>query len=398
VITWSDPALSNLLAASYLGLLTVLWLLLLLGIGAWGKRWRLARRDGEQGVPAVLVCVPARNEAANIETCVRAVLASEAVDLELIVVDDSSTDDTGELAIRAAGDDGRFTLLRGKSPPKGWAGKSWALVQAAADADRPYLLFLDADVEIHPRTIHSCLVQAEVERLDLLSLFGTWRLDSFWEQVVVPVVGWFVRGATNLDRVNEASHPDAFANGQFILVRRAAYEQIGGHRAVQGEVLEDVRLAEVFVKQAKRIMLLHAPWAFRARLYRSLGEIVEGYTKNFYEGMGRRPLVAMGLALFTIIGSLLPFAIVAAVLIAQATLGWRLLDGHLLVWCCGVCLLIMGFRLRQERADGRSGVYALTHPLGNLVLLWIVLRSMMAIEVRWKGRAYRDGKASSRDG
>jgi chlorobactene glucosyltransferase len=394
VITWNDPALSNLLAASYLGLLTVLWLLLLLGIGGWGKRWRLARREGEQSVPPVLICVPARNEAANIGACVRAVLASEAVDLQLIVVDDSSTDDTAKLASQAAAGDERFTLLSGRAPPKGWAGKSWALVQAAADADRPFLLFLDADVEIHPRTVHSCLAQAEVERLDLLSLFGSWRLESFWELVVVPVVGWFVRGATNLERVNDPSHPDAFANGQLILVRREAYEQIGGHRAVQGEVLEDVRLAEVFVKHAKRIMLLYAPWSFRARLYRSLTEIVEGYTKNFYEGMGRRPLVALGLALFTIIGSLLPFAIVCAVLIAQFALGWRLLDGYLLAWCCGVCLLIIGFRLRQERADGRSGLYALTHPLGNLVLLWIVLRSMMAIEVRWKGRAYRDGKAS----
>lgn len=395
MISWSDPALSNLLAAGYLGLLTVLWTILLVGSSGWGRRWRLAQRDGSQQVPPVLVCVPARNEAPNIAACVQAVLASQGVDLELVVVDDGSTDGTGALAVEAAAGDPRFCLRQGQPPPSGWAGKSWALVQASADADRPYTLFLDADVELHPQALHSALAQSVVERLDLLSLFGTWRLESFWELVVVPVVGWFVRGATNLDSVNDPSHPDAFANGQLILVRREAYEQVGGHRAVQGEVLEDVRLAQVFSKQALRIMLLHAPWAFRARLYRSLGEIVEGYTKNFYEGMGRRPLVALGLALFTIIGSLLPYVIVVAVAVAQLAWGWKLLDVYLIVWCCGVCVLIMGFRWRQERADGRTGFYALTQPLGNLVLLWIVLRSMLAIEVRWKGRAYRDGRASS---
>jgi chlorobactene glucosyltransferase len=398
VISWNDPALSNMLAAGYLGLLTILWFLLLLGARGWGRRWPLAQRDGDQVVPPVLVCVPARNEALNIEACVRSVLASKGVDLLLVVLDDSSTDDTGALAQRAAGDDPRVTVRAGQPPPSGWAGKSWALVQASADAERPYLLFLDADVELHPRALYALLAQAEVERLDLLSLFGTWRLDSFWELVVVPVVGWFVRGATNLDAVNDPSHPDAFANGQLILVRRESYERIGGHRAVQGEVLEDVRLAQAFSKQAMRIMLLHAPWAFRARLYRSLGEIVEGYTKNFYEGMGRRPLVALGLALFTIIGSLLPYVIVVAVVAAQFALGWKLLDVYLLAWCCGVCLLMVAFRWRQERADGRTGAYALTHPLGNLVLLWIVVRSMLAIEVRWKGRAYRDGKATDDPG
>lgn len=394
MISWSNPALTNLLAGGYLGLLTLLWFVLFLGASGWGRRWRLQRRDGGLPVPPLRVCVPARDEELNIGRCVRAVLASEGVELELVVLDDGSTDGTARVANEAAAGDPRFQLLHGVEPPKGWAGKSWALVQAVADAQQPWLLFLDADVELEPLAIHSALAQAKTESLDLLSLFGSWRLESFWERTVVPVVGWFVRGATNLDAVNDPAQSDAFANGQLILARREPYEDMGGHRTVQGEVLEDVRLAEAFKKNARRLQLLHAPWAFRARLYRSLGDIVRGYTKNFYEGMGRRPLVALGLALFTVVGALLPFIIVVVVGAAWFVMGWLLLDAVMLAWCAAVCALILAFRFRQERADGRSGWFALTHPLGNLVLLWIVLRSMLALEVHWKGRSYRDGKAS----
>ena len=398
MIRWGDPALTDLLAGGYLGLLTLLWTALTLGVGAWGRRWTLSMREPGQAVSRVAVCIPARDEEGNIGRCVRAVLASEGVDLELIVIDDGSTDATAEEARAAAGDDPRFQLRAGRPPAPGWSGKAWALAQAAADTDRPWILFLDADVTIHPRALLSCLAQAEAERLDLLSLFGTWSLESFWERVVIPVVGWVVRAATDLDAVNDPSRPDAFANGQLILVRRAAYERVGGHRAVRAEVLDDVRLAQAFKRIALRIALLHAPWAFRARLYRSLGEIVRGYVKNFYEGMGRRPLVALGLALFTLVGSLLPFLIVLVVVLARILAGWALLDLPMFAWSALVCALIMAFRLRQERIDGRSGLYALTQPLGNLVLAWVVLRSMGAVEVQWKGRRFRDGRARSEAG
>jgi len=393
VIRWGDPALSDLIAAGYLGLLTLLWSLLLLTAGSWGRRWPLARRREGQDTPPVSICVPARDEELNIGACVKSILASRGVELELLVVDDGSKDDTIAVARAAAGDDPRSNIRSGEPPPKGWAGKSWALAQAAADARHEHLLFVDADLVLDPDAVRSALVQARVEQLDLLSLFGTWWLESFWENVVIPVVGWLVRGATPLDAVNDPSRPEAFANGQFILVRREAYESVGGHRAVQDEVLEDVRLAKVFKRQALRVQLLHAPWAFRARLYRTLGEILEGYGKNFYEGMGRRPLVALGLVLFVLVGILLPFVIVLSVAALRLALGWVLLDGLLLAWTFGLCLLILAFRWRQERADGRSGWYALTHPVGNLVLIWIALRSMMALDVSWKGRRFRDGRA-----
>ena len=114
-------------------------------------------------------------------------------------------------------------------------------------------------------------------------------------------------GRDELDRVNDPVQTDAFANGQLILVEREAYEYVGGHGAIKDRILDDVGLAEAFKRRGLRIALHPAPWAFRVRLYTSLREILAGYGKNLYEGMGRRPAVGLGAVLFIFVGTLLPF-------------------------------------------------------------------------------------------
>lgn len=393
-MSWSDPAFSGLLAGAYLTLLTLLWAALVAGVGRWGRAWRLSEdEEGLERWPRVSICIPARDESGRIGACVRAALASNYPDLEVVVVDDRSSDGTGAEATEAAGDDPRFHLVEGVEPPAGWAGKPWACARAAGEATGALLLFVDADVEVAPWTVRAAVARVVSRELSLLSLFSDWRLESFWEAVVIPVVGWFVRGAVDLDAVNDRGQPDAFANGQFILVERGAYERIGGHGAVRGEVLEDVRLARAFKSYALPCGLLHAPGAFRVRLYRGLGEIVRGYTKNLYEGMGRNSVVAFGAILFIFVGTLLPYLGLVAALTARLVLRWEVVGWGWIAWAALLCGLITGFRYRVERLDGRSGAHALTHLLGNLVFVVILLRSLFSVEVEWKGRRFVDGKA-----
>lgn len=406
MIRWGDPSFGILLGAGYLGLLTLLWITLLLGVGRWAARWSLPRpsRDpesdgssasaGAAAIPGVTVCIPARNEAANIATAVRAALSSQVEALEVIVVDDNSEDETAERAREAAAGDPRLRVIQGRPRPEGWAGKPWAVSQGAADAAHDFIAFVDADVELSPQLLPAALQRMARNRLDLLSVFGTWRLESFWERVVIPVVGWLIRGSVNMAAVNDPARSDAFANGQFILVRRSAYEAMGGHGTVRAEVLEDVRLAQAFKHDSRALGLFYAPWAFRVRLYRSFREIIEGYAKNFYEGMGRAPHVALGLNLFILVGTLFPYLLLLLALVAYLALGWTLLSWPWLAWTAAICLLQVAFRWRVERIDGRSGLHALSHPLGNLVLMWIVFRSMTSVEVEWKGRRFRDGKVA----
>ncbi|MBN2798818.1 MAG: glycosyltransferase [Deltaproteobacteria bacterium] len=371
------------LLALWLAITLLSWALLLAG-GAWDKGWRLGPGAAEGQVRVV---VPARDEVENIGACVRAVLASEHQGLRLVVVDDDSRDGTGAAALAAGGGDPRLELRRAGPRPEGWSGKAWAVQQGADDAACPWLLFLDADVRLDPGALGAMLARAEADGAELLSLFGSWELVGLWERVVIPAIGWFIRGAQDLDALNgEGASRPAFANGQVILVRTEAWRAWGGHGAVRGEVLDDVRLAQVARAAGGRLRLLHAPWAFRVRLYRSLGEIVQGYRKNLYEGMGRRPALALIAAALVGLTSVLPW--VALPLLLWRGPGWGSAGALLAV---GMMTL---FRWRIERQDGRSGLIAPLHGLGALVLLGVLLASMAGGRVRWKGRAFVGGRTA----
>ena len=251
---------------------------------------------------------------------------------------------------------------------------------------------MDADVRLAPDAIAVLVDTMVTEDLRLLSAYGTWELHSFWERTLIPAVGWLIRGAVDLDHVNDPGLPVAFANGQLIAVERNAYDALDGHGSVRSEVLEDVRLAEQFKCRGHRVGMRVAPWAFHVRLYEGLGEIVRGYTKNLYEGMGRRPSLALGAILFIFVGALLPWLLLVLGLIARLLLGWGVPQAPWLLWCGLVCVLQVIFRWMLESRDGRSGWVAFAHPLANIMLPLVLFRSMFAMETTWKGRVFVDGR------
>jgi hypothetical protein len=397
VIDGRDPSTSVVILGSYLGLITLVWAALIAGTQRWGRAWELQRPSLEAPLPPdpllVSICIPARNEAQDIGDCIRAALASRWPNIEVIVVDDRSSDGTAD-AGRAAGDgDGRLHVVLGVEPPRGWAGKPWACARAAGEARGQVLCFVDADVRLAPDAVGALLGEMIRKDLRLISAYGSWDLRSFWERALIPAVGWLIRGAVNLDEVNDPGRPEAFANGQLIMVERNAYESMQGHQVVSAEILEDVRLAEQFKRRGHAVGMRVAPWAFQVRLYDSLGAIIRGYSKNLYEGMGRKPSLALGAVLFIFVGALLPWLALAVGAWGRFFQGWAVPTDAWLVWCALVCGLQLIFRWRIEIRDGRPGAIALVHPVANLLLVWILFRSMFVMEATWKGRDFVDGKA-----
>jgi chlorobactene glucosyltransferase len=340
--------------------------------------------------PLVTVIVPARNEAANIETCVRSLVASTYPKLEVVVVDDRSEDGTAELARGIAGASDRVRLVEGRPLPADWLGKPWACQQGAEVARGELLLFTDADTSHEPDLLGRAVAGMLQERADLLTVVGRQVMVTPWERLVQPQIFMLMLFRfPNLERAAKSRHwRQAIANGQYMLFRRSAYEAIGGHAAVREEVAEDLALAQRVKRAGLALRIMGAESGLATRMYRSLGHLVEGWSKNLFMG-GMQSLppwmrpVAAPLSLVTGVG--LWLAPPAALPFALAGFG----GPALLAWsatACGLSVLIWTQFVRQMDVPA---VYGLLYPVGAAVGAYIFARSWVkGRRIEWKGRRY----------
>jgi hypothetical protein len=274
-------------------------------------------------------------------------------------------------------------VLRVEGPPAGWTGKSFALHSGVAVARGRWLCFTDADTVHAPESIARALGFAEAHGVVLLSLTSRQLTRSFWERVVQPVVFGLLDQWFPLARVNDPASPQAAANGIFILIARDAYEAAGGHRAVSGEVLEDVALARRVKAGGGRIAFVDGADLVAARMYTDLAAIRRGWTKNLYRLRGRRPLAALT--------SLLELAVtlVWPAVGCLVALTWPAPSG----WLAAVGLgLVVGAEVPFRAWRGDDPRWSLTAPLGAamvaIFLLESALRDWLGLGVRWKDRRY----------
>ena len=342
--------------------------------------------------PLVSVIIPARDEARSITHCVRSVLATTYPRVDVIVVDDHSTDGTGDLARAVAPDDPRLRVIVPPPLPDDWFGKQWACASGAREARGEILCFADADTrhasDLLVRSIHAM----RDRRADLFSVAGRQELGGFWERVIQPQVFALLSarygGTEHMERSPRAV--DKIANGQCLFVRRKAYEILGGHALVKDKVAEDLALAQRFFAAGRCVGLAVGLEQLSTRMYTSLGELVRGWGKNVYAG-GREAMRGgrLGRALFPVLlpaGPLFSLAPLIVLLLgvmgcvpSLAMLWGALATGAITIWWTIVYLAI-----------GESPLYALAWPIGAAVLLWIMLTAIARGDrVMWKGRAYR---------
>ncbi|MEG4806328.1 glycosyltransferase family 2 protein [Microcoleus sp. F8-D3] len=244
--------------------------------------------------PKVSVIVPAYNEAENIRDCAIAILESTPLtedNLEVLIVDDRSTDDTlaiGQTLQQQPGDP-RLKILAGQPRPANqyWAGKNWACAQAVQIATGDFLLFIDADVRLKPGAIETAIATAETEKIDLFTCMPALVCECFAEWLVQPIMFNHLAVCFDFTAVNDPTTDSAFAGGPFMLFRRSAYEKIGGHEAVAGEIVEDVELARRIKRAGLKLGLYSGSNLASVRMYRSWNALWEGWTKNLYLGANR---------------------------------------------------------------------------------------------------------------
>ena len=265
------------------------------------------------------VVIPAFNEAHNIEACVASALANQAPcrDWSVLVVDDESTDATIENALRAGSAASHFRLIQAGPRPANerWVGKNWACSKAVEQLSSEWLLFIDADVRLKPDALQRALAQALDEQADLLSLAPRLTCGCLAEWMVQPIMASLLGLGFPILETNDPASPVAFAAGPFMLFKASTYRQIGGHRALAGEVVEDLALARAIKAGGHRLRYLLGLDAVDLRMYSNLAALWEGWTKNWFLGLDRDPVKALGAASVVVLMFSVPWLLLPASLL-----------------------------------------------------------------------------------
>ncbi|MGH9862475.1 MAG: glycosyltransferase [Candidatus Acidiferrales bacterium] len=338
--------------------------------------------------PQVSAIVPARNEEANIAAAVES-LAAQTVPLEIIVVNDGSTDRTGAILAELRE---RLPQLRVVEPgelPAGWTGKNYAVTRGIEVSSAPWLLLTDADVRHSPTAVEAGLAAARKAGAAMVSFAPDQDLPTWWERATIPLIYCRLADEYPYERVNDPNDPLAAANGEWLLVSRLAYNAVGGHAAVKNEVLEDVALARLLKRSGCRFHFARGVGLARSRMYRSLAEMWEGWSKNLFPLFDRRKSTVAGAVAGAALDTLAWLFLVLAL--------WGLWHGWPVSrWILIPNLAVIFFRHFRYAQALRRNHYPLSSLLyytaGSVLFAALIAASagiyLSGEPVRWKGREY----------
>jgi glycosyltransferase involved in cell wall biosynthesis len=333
---------------------------------------------------SVSAIIPARNEEDNIARAVRS-LAAQSEIAEIIVVNDQSTDGTAAVLARLRDDVPRLRVIESHGLPAGWVGKNYAASLGAAHAAHPWLLFTDADAEHLPNSTAAALADAAATGAALVSYSPEQITLTWWERALIPFIYVRLAAHYSFDAVSDPDSPQAAANGQYLLIRREAYDAIGGHASVAGEVLEDVALARRAKAGGIPILFASGAGRVRVRMYRTFRSMWQGWAKNLYPLMGGTPRAASHELIVSVPWIPLLVLLFTPLRAWLGILGLALLAGRHAFYAAS---------LRRNRFRAR---YVLYYVPGFLLyaaaLLWSELQYLRGA-VAWKGRQIRLGGSS----
>ncbi|MGQ9803534.1 MAG: glycosyltransferase [Anaerolineae bacterium] len=367
-----------------LGIAVFLGILLLIALVNLLALRRLGTYPPPPRFPRVSILLPARNEEAVIGECVRSLLAQDYPDFEVLVLDDGSTDGTGDVLATLARADARLRVLEGRPLPEGWLGKHWACQQLADAATGDLFLFTDADTVHRPQALRAGVAAMLAERADLMSAFLRQRLLTWGERLTVPTIFWCFFSFLPIPLAHRIRAPGlSLTNGQWMLFRRAAYEAIGGHAAVRHSPIDDIALGRRVKAKGLRWRVVDAGDHVSCRMYPGFRAAVEGFTKNLFAVFDFRLAEYLFVWVWMLLVTAEPLAVCVLWPLGLARSVFALWPALLAV---GEMLVLWGIAMVRLRFPW---YLMFLYPVSMLLLVFIAFRSLLWTatgRAMWKGR------------
>ena len=356
------------------GLVVAIWAYLLLGRGFFWSTSLAAPAPESAQYPRVVAVIPARNEAESVGRAVASLLDQDYPgDFSIVLVDDHSHDATSEVARDAArGREDRLTIVAARSLPGGWTGKLWALSEGVRQIQSPpdLYLFTDADIAHHPSNLRELVARLEAEQRDMVSLMVKLHCESFAERFLIPPFVFFFALLYPFSWSNNPRRATAAAAGGCVLLRRSAYERIGGYAAIKGELIDDCALAAAVKNSGGSIWLGLTQGTESVRLYPEIADIWNMVARTAYTQLGYSPLLLAGTVLGLVVTYLGPVLLLFA--------GGKAALLSLAAW-----LIMAGCYAPMLRFYGRSLLWAPLLPAAASVYLGATIASAWR---HWRGR------------
>lgn len=337
--------------------------------------------------PRVSIIVPARNEQRDIEVSIRSLLDQSGIEMQLLVVNDHSEDATGAIIDRLAATDDRLNAIHDPELQPGWFGKANAMQTAAQHADRDFLLFTDADVIHGPGVLRRALAEMEAGGYDFMSLVPRFEINTFWENVDLPMVlsGLAMLASTQLENPDKPG--EAVGGGAFLLIRRDVFNAIGGFEPIRTEMFDDVMLARLVKANGYKVGIRSAIDHLQVELFKTNRDAFLAPTKNILgAGMGRPWLTGFAALAALVLYWSPPLAMALGVF--QSDTG---------LWLTGLGVYLgqyTSFFLARQTFHFRP-LKLLGYPLVVLVILTCTARALYFYYARgsvaWRGRVLKHG-------
>jgi glycosyltransferase involved in cell wall biosynthesis len=377
------PLALHIAGFSFLAIIALFWILygLRIAYGATRLPWvKDFSPVPDPRCPRISLLFAARDEEEKLPAALASLMAVDYPNLEIIAVDDRSTDATSGILDEFAAAHPRFRVVHVAQLPPGWLGKPHALQQAYEASTGEWLVFTDADVRFRPDVLRRSISIADTKHLDHLTLFCDVDMVGFWETVLITFFGLSFQMATDPYRVGNPHSRTYVGIGAFQMLKRSAYEASGTHRRLAMEVIDDMKLGKIVKLAGFRSGVAVAQDFVMVRWHAGAGNLIRGVTKNFFAG-AQFSLWQVG---FSVVGILMmnvvPFVI------------WPFVHGWMLALALVALVIALAFHAGVDLAMRVSPLYAFTHPLGAVIIAYMLLRSTVVTlrqgGIVWRGTFY----------